>query len=85
MARRKAAKKRVAEPRAAQPESPVVEPVEKPAPKPAARENYGSFYEAWVQVKELRQYTQRNGQPRIGLDSDGLAKAKALISEYTNG
>jgi len=85
VARRKAAKKRVAAPRPAQPESPAVEPVEKPAPKPAARENYGSFYEAWVQVKELRQYTQRNGQPRLGLEGEGLATAMALIKEYANG
>ena len=73
MARRKAAKKRVAAPQAEKPE------------KPAGRENYGSFYEAWPKVKELRQYTQRNGQPRIGLDGEGLAKARALINEYANG
>ena len=77
MARRKAAKKRVAAPQAEK-------PAEKPE-KPAARENYGSFYEAWPKVKELRQYTQRNGQPRLGLEGEGLATAMALIKEYANG
>ena len=56
-----------------------------PPKTPVVRERYGTFYDAWVKVHELRQYTQRNAQPRIGLDSDGLAKAKALIKEYANG
>ena len=48
-----------------------------PAPAPM------TFWQAWVKVKELRKFTQRNGQPRMGLDAAGLEKAKQLIAKYT--
>jgi len=56
-----------------------------PPKTPVVRERYGTFYDAWVKVHELRQYTQRNGQPRLGLEGDDLKKSRELIKEYANG
>jgi len=42
-----------------------------------------TFWDAWIKVKELRKFTTRNGQPRMGLDAAGLEKAKQLIAQYT--
>ena len=50
-----------------------------PAPAPAPR----TFWDAWVQVKELRQFTTRTGRPRIGLNGADLEKAQQLIAKYT--
>lgn len=49
-----------------------------PAPAPM------TFWDAWVQVKELRQFTTRTGRPRIGLNGADLEKAQQLIVKYTN-
>jgi hypothetical protein len=54
-------------------------------PAPAVRENYGSFYEAWPKVPELRKYTTQQGMPRIGLEGKDLTKAQQLIREYQDG
>jgi len=79
MAKKKVAKK-VSE-RVIEPGGPGSDPPK----KPVARENYGTFYEAWTKVKELRVYTQRNGQPRLGLEGDDLKKSRELSEEYKNG
>ena len=50
-----------------------------PAPTPAPM----TFWDAWVQVKQLRQFTTRTGRPRIGLNGADLEKAQQLIAKYT--
>ena len=56
-----------------------------PVQEPGERTKYASFYEAWPNVAELRKFTIREGQPRIGLSAEGQAKAQELIDEYRNG
>ena len=65
-----------------EPLTPVAPP---PIPEPEPRKRYGSFYEAWPNVPELRKLTQRHGIPRLGLDAEGQAKAQTLIDEFKNG
>lgn len=64
----------------AAPAPPAPEP-----PKPEPRKRYGSFYEAWACVADLRKYTQRTGMPRFGLNAEGQARAQELIDEYRHG
>lgn len=67
-----------------EPIEPVVTPPVE-APKPEPRKRYGSFYEAWPNVPDLRKFTQRHGMPRLGLNAEGQAKAQELLDEYRNG
>lgn len=63
-----------------------IEPtIEAPVDKRTERKKYGSLYEAWPKVIELRKYTQRDGIPRFGLDEEGLKKANELIEKYKHG
>jgi hypothetical protein len=87
MAKKKTRKKKVVRRRPA-PVAPVEAapaPKPKPSPKPKERKRYGSFYEAWANVKELRECCQRHGSPRLGLKGDELQRAHRLIKEYQNG
>ena len=68
------------------------EPAETPAPElvappqaPEPRKKYSSFYEAWPNVAELRRYTTRQCQPRLGMPSSDVEIANKLIEEYKNG
>ncbi len=47
--------------------------------------NYGTFYQAWKHVKELRRRCTQEGRPRFGLKGEDLVRAKKLIREYKNG
>ena len=59
--------------------------VAKPVVQPKPRERYGTFYEAWPKVPELRKYTTQHGWPRFGLEGADRDKALALIDEYKDG
>ena len=63
-----------------------IEPtIEAPVDKRTERKKYGSLYEAWPKVLELRKWTQRDGTPRLGLNEEGLKKANDLIEKYKHG
>ena len=57
------------------------------APEPVApsRKRYGSFYEAWPNVAELRKWTTQQGQPRLGMKPEDVEIANKLIEDYKNG
>lgn len=46
---------------------------------------YGTFHEAWANVRELRKYAQQDGTVRTGLSHEDRSKAMQLIEEYRNG
>lgn len=63
----------------------IAQPEHAPPQAPEPRRKYSSFYEAWPNVAELRRYTTRQCQPRLGMKPADVEIANKLIEEYGNG